>query len=85
MYCDPVKNITVSVDDEVYRLARIRAAENDRSVSSMVREFLCSLIGGESDFERRKRLERETLAKITAFTASDRLTREEIHDRHAVH
>ena len=85
MYCDPVKNITVSVDDEVYRLARIRAAENDRSVSSMVREFLCSLIGGESDFERRKRLERETLAKITAFTASDRLTREEVHDRHAVH
>jgi plasmid stability protein len=35
-----VRNITVSVDDETYRRARIRAAENDTSVSAMVRAFL---------------------------------------------
>ena len=35
-----MKNITVSVDDDVHRRARIRAAERDTSVSAVVREFL---------------------------------------------
>jgi len=38
-----MKNITVSVDDETYRRARITAAERGRSVSAMVREYLGSL------------------------------------------
>ncbi len=38
-----MKNITVSVDDETYRRARITAAERGRSVSAMVREYLASL------------------------------------------
>ena len=35
-----MKNITVSVDDETYRQARIRAAELGTSVSAVVRRFL---------------------------------------------
>ena len=35
-----MRNITVSVDEETHRLARIRAAELDTSVSALVREFL---------------------------------------------
>ena len=35
-----MKNITVSVDDETYRRARIKAAERDTSVSALVRGFL---------------------------------------------
>ena len=38
-----MKNITVSVDEETHRMARIRAAELDTSVSALVREFLQSL------------------------------------------
>ena len=38
-----MKNITVSVDEETHRMARIRAAELDTSVSALVREFLRSL------------------------------------------
>ncbi len=38
-----MKNITVSVDEETHRLARIRAAELDTSVSALVREFLRNL------------------------------------------
>ena len=40
-----MKNITVSVDEETHRLARIRAAELDTSVSALVRQFLRSLDG----------------------------------------
>lgn len=38
-----MKNITVSVDEDTYRRARIRAAELDTSVSAMVREYLETL------------------------------------------
>lgn len=79
-----MKNITVSVDDDVYRQARIRAAERNTSVSALVREFLVSLAEGESEFERRRRLQDTVMASITRFRAGDRLSRNRVHDRHAV-
>jgi plasmid stability protein len=79
-----VKNITVSLPDEAYRQARIRAAERDTSVSALVREFLMSLAEEGNEFDRRERLQDETIASIREFRASDRLTRDEIHDRDAV-
>ena len=39
-----MRNITVSVDEETHRLARIRAAELDMSVSALVRGYLRSLV-----------------------------------------
>ena len=39
-----MRNITVSVDEETHRLARIRAAEMDTSVSALVRDFLKNLV-----------------------------------------
>lgn len=42
-----MRNITVSVDRETHRLARIRAAELDTSVSALVRRYLRSLASGE--------------------------------------
>jgi plasmid stability protein len=79
-----VKNVTVSLPDDVYRRARIKAAERDTSLSALVREFLISLGGAETDFERRKRLQHEVLASIRNFRASERLGREEVHDRSAL-
>lgn len=35
-----MKNITLKIDDETYRKARIRASQEGTSVSAMVREFL---------------------------------------------
>jgi len=78
-----MKNITVSVDDEVYRQTRIKAAEAGTSVSAMVKAFLLQIIGEESDLDRRKRLQRETIASIHAFSAGDRLSRDQSHDRDA--
>ena len=76
-----MKNITVSVDDEVHRRARIKAAERGTSVSAAVREFLMRWSGEETDFERRKRLQDETLRSIPAFRGGDRLSRDEVHGR----
>ncbi len=41
-----MKNITVSVDDETYRRARIMADRRDTSVSVLVHEFLAGLALG---------------------------------------
>ena len=79
-----MKNITVSVPETVYRRARIRAAERNTSVSALVREFLAGLGEGETEFERRRRLQGEVLQSIKGFTASDRLGRDEVHDRDAL-
>ena len=76
-----MKNVTVSLPDEVYRKARIKAAERNVSLSSLVREFLKSLAEEEGEFKRLERLQEESYAKIERFSASGRLTREEVHRR----
>lgn len=76
-----MKNITVSVDDETYRRARMKAAEKDTSVSALVRQFLAEVAADESRNERLRRLEAETRAQITDFGVGDMLSREELHDR----
>jgi plasmid stability protein len=78
-----MKNITVSLDDETYRRARIKAAELDTSVSSLVRRFLTELAAGESEAERLARQERVLRGRITRFRAGDRISRERLHDRNA--
>ncbi len=76
-----MKNITVSLDDETYRRARMIAAQRDTSVSAFVKRFLIELASDETEFERLKRLEQETRAKITAFSASENVPRDELYDR----
>ncbi|MBV8226808.1 MAG: hypothetical protein JO232_16640 [Verrucomicrobia bacterium] len=76
-----MKNITVSVDDEVYRRARMRAAQEDTSVSALVRDFLIQLGSREEVAERLKRLQEQTRKKIKKFRAADRLGRAAAHER----
>jgi uncharacterized protein YdaU (DUF1376 family) len=76
-----MKNITVSVDDDTYRRARMAAAERDTSVSALVKEFLGNLTSGETDFERLKREEHALRERIRNFSAADRLPRDKLHMR----
>jgi plasmid stability protein len=76
-----VKNLTVSVPDDVYRLARVRAAEGDRSVSALVADYLRSLGDRDAEFERLEAQQKRIQAKITGFRAGDRLSRDELHER----
>jgi hypothetical protein len=50
----------------------------------LVKAFLVQITNEETDWERRKRLEREIIASIEAFSAADRLGRDEVHDRNAI-
>ena len=73
-----MRNITVSVDEDTHRLARIRAAELDTSVSALVRDYLRRLGRGqangtgpespapESARDRRSRMLDEVVGEITA-------------------
>lgn len=76
-----MKNITVSVDNETYRRARVKAAEQDTSVSALVKHFLTELAASESETERLKREEQTLREQITNFRATDRLSREDLHRR----
>lgn len=83
-----MKNITVTVKDELYHRARVRAAELRTTVSALVREHLERLTEEESDADRLRREQHELIARIKRehpdFSAGDRLTRDEVHDRRAV-
>jgi hypothetical protein len=79
-----MKNITVSLDDETYRRARMKAAELDTSVSALVKRYLTTLGADETEFQRLERLERELRARVPAgFRAADNITRDEVHERGA--
>ena len=65
----------------MHRRARVRAAERGTSVSAAVRDFLIRWSGEETEFDRRRRLQDETLGDIDTFRAGDRLPREEVHRR----
>jgi plasmid stability protein len=76
-----MKNITVTVPDDVYRTARIRAAERGTSVSALVGEYLRSLSGRGAEFSRLEAQQKRVQREIERFRARDRLDREQLHDR----
>jgi len=79
-----VKNITVSVPDNVYHDARVAAAQRDTSLSALVVAYLERLSGRMEEIARLEALQQEVQAEIGQFRAADRLGRDEVHDR-AVH
>jgi predicted transcriptional regulator len=80
-----VKDLTVTLDDEVYRRADMIAAERQTSLPALVREYLMQLAArkAEAEAERQRLIEKERAvrARIKNFSASNRLSRDELHDR----
>ena len=76
-----MKNITVAVPDDVYRAARIRAAEQGRSVSALVADYLRGLAASDVEFARLEALQHRVQEEIATFSAGNRLSREQLHDR----
>ena len=86
-----MKNITITVDDELYRLARIKAAEQATSLSALVKAFIVHLTGSESAesaFQRLEREEQELRAELRgrglSLNPAHNLSRDELHTRHAL-
>ena len=61
-----MKNITLKIDDETYRKARIRASQEGTSVSAMVREFLLSLEKSKVDEEQAEQTRVKRLQELYA-------------------
>ena len=76
-----MKNITVSVPDDVYREARIAAAEHSTSVSALVVGYLRGLSSRMREFSNLEAQQHEVQAEISRFRAADRLNRDQVHDR----
>jgi len=76
-----VRNITVAVPDDVYREARICAAERGSSVSALVAAYLRSLSDRETEFARLLTAQQAVQIEIGRFSAGDRVDRDELHGR----
>ena len=80
-----MKNITLKIDDDTYRKARIRAAHEGTSVSAMVRDYLVGREQEEEDRERRRIAALDELYRIVEGRGKPRrrslkpLTRAEVH------
>jgi hypothetical protein len=88
-----VKNITVSVDDETYRRARMAAAANDTSVSALVGGFLREIADPQYgknfalNLAARERLMKRSSPELIDETSEERferLKREEIELRKSI-
>ena len=95
-----MKNITLSIDEETHRLARIRAMDLGTSVSALVRGYLKTLVreqadgteanehGVETESERCRRLLNEMLADFDArgvgLSMAENLPREALYDHDAL-
>ena len=75
-------NLTIVVDDELLRKARIRAAERDTSVNAVLRDFMAEWAAGPDD--RRQAVERliERSKRSRSARGGRRWTRDELHERH---
>ena len=71
----------ISVTDDVYRAARIRAAEAGTPVSALVAPYLASLASLDVEKKRLEEQQRRVQHEIERFSAGDRLGRDELHDR----
>ena len=90
-----MKKITISLDDETHRLAKLKAAQKGTSVSAMVRAYLNGLVMEESraddsiapESEQPEKTLDEVIEAIFArgggIDPRENLTREELYDRNA--
>ncbi|MGQ0680479.1 MAG: DUF6364 family protein [Actinomycetota bacterium] len=76
-----IRNITLSMPDELVRRAKVLAAERDTSVSALVASLLDQVVGDADDYQQRWAEEEAAmdrgLLKVGAVTWS----REDLHHR----
>ena len=76
-----MKNITLSVDEEVLAAVRRHAAERNSTVNAMVRDYLTNL-AQQQDRARRARARLRRLSKQSQGRLGTKTwSREDLHDR----
>ena len=74
-------NLTIALDDELLRRARVRAAELGTSVNAVLRDHLAAWTGLQDD--RRRAVEKilDAAKRSKASSGGRRWTRDELHER----
>lgn len=82
-YLELVKTLTVSVPDDVYEQALRKAQDRQLSLDELIAELVAGRRITPQEFQRLERLQQEWFAAPADyhFSARQRLTRDEIHDR----
>ena len=75
-----MRNLTVSVDEQVARWARVAAAQRDMSVSRFVGEVLRAMMQQEEEYEAAMRRELARAAKPLKSKRARYPRRDELHD-----
>ena len=76
-----MKDIKVTVPDKVYDRATRKARERSTSLPAVLAGVVQQWAGEPLDFERRRRLQEEVFRCRQEFSARDRLSRDEAHER----
>jgi hypothetical protein len=80
-YTVSMKNITLSVDEDVLAAVRRAAAERNATVNGLVREYLTNLAAHEDRARRARARLRELSRQSRGRLGKRTWTREELHDR----
>lgn len=75
-----MKNLTLSIDEEVLTLARRYAVERDSSVNALVREFLTGIARREDRARQARARLRELSERSSARIGSASWTRDQLHE-----
>ena len=76
-----VKNITLSIDDEVLAVVRRHAAERNSTVNALVREYLTNLAQHQDRARRARARLRQLSNQSQGRLGKKTWTREDLHDR----
>lgn len=80
-YTVVMKNITLSVDENILAAVRRHAAERNSTVNALVREYLTSLAAHEDRAKRARARLRQLSAQSQGRLGKKTWTREDLHDR----
>lgn len=77
-----VPNLTLSIDEELLRRARVRAAKENTSVNAVVRDYLATYVGARQMVGARRRFVELSRSSSSGSGSGGRSwTRGELHDR----
>ena len=76
-----MKNITITLPEDLARWLRVRAAENERSVSRWVAELLAGIRRQEDEYEVAMKQALAVKPRKMEWVDGRKPTREELHDR----
>ena len=76
-----MKNVTITLPDDLARWLRVRAAEDDRSVSRWVTGLLAGMRRREDEYEVAMKQFMAVKTRRMEWVDGRKPTREELHDR----